>query len=214
VFGTTVVDGRPGLIMERVDGADLLSIVGRKPWLVWSIANRCGHMQAELNSVRAPEGLPTLSDVMRRRITQSGRVPAELIGPTLHVLDSLPDGDRICHGDLHPGNIIRSGSDHVIIDWTNVARGDPAADYARTDLMLRVGDVPDSAPIIVRYGAVFARRLMLSSFRRSYAAAGVIDPESASRWEVPVVATRLCDGIERERDMLIRMLETRLHLSL
>jgi aminoglycoside phosphotransferase (APT) family kinase protein len=207
VLGKTTIDGRPGLIMERVDGVDLLTIVGRKPWLVWSVAQLSGRMQAQLNSSEAPPDIPSLKDLIRRRVTQSGRVPPHLADRALAMLDTVPDGDRICHGDLHPGNIIRSSHGHMIIDWTNVARGDATADFVRTDLMIRMGSIPPGSPIVIRYGALFARRLMLSTFRRSYLGALPLDKRQIARWEVPVVANRLCDGIEEERTKLLEILE-------
>ena len=35
VYEEVVIDGRPGLMMERLAGRDLLTIIGQKPWLVF-----------------------------------------------------------------------------------------------------------------------------------------------------------------------------------
>ena len=37
---TTIVEGRHGLVMERIDGPDLLTLLGRKPWHIWSSLNQ------------------------------------------------------------------------------------------------------------------------------------------------------------------------------
>ena len=34
-YEQVVVDGRPGLVRERLQGTDLFSLMGRKPWLVF-----------------------------------------------------------------------------------------------------------------------------------------------------------------------------------
>ncbi|TMA37195.1 MAG: aminoglycoside phosphotransferase family protein, partial [Deltaproteobacteria bacterium] len=44
------------------------------------------------------------------------------------MLETLPDGDQLCHGDMHPGNIMLSRRGPMVIDWTNARRGHPAAD--------------------------------------------------------------------------------------
>src|SRR3546814_7594415 len=62
----------------------------------------------------------------------------------LPILDALPDGDRLCHGDYHPGNVIETAGGPVVIDWPAVTRGHPDADYARTLLLLRLGEPPSS----------------------------------------------------------------------
>jgi aminoglycoside phosphotransferase (APT) family kinase protein len=203
----TTVDGRPGLVMERIDGIDMLAVVGKQPWLVFSIGAQSGRIHAEMHEVRAPEGIPALKDVFRRRITRSGRVPPELIDCALSALDSLPDGDRLCHGDFHPGNIMRTAGEPVIIDWTNASRGDPTADYVRTNLMIRMGGIPPGVSPVIKYGSIVARGLMRSSYVRAYRRVRSIDEALADRWEVAVAANRLADGIEDERAKLVARLE-------
>lgn len=200
-------DGRPGLIMERIEGVDMLAVVGKEPWQVFSIGALSGRIHAHMHEVRAPEGIPALKDVFRRRITQSGRVPPELINFALSALDALPDGDRLCHGDFHPGNIMRTDGEPVIIDWTNASRGDPTADYARTNLMIHMGGIPPGVSPVIKYGSIVARGLMRSSYVRAYRRVRSIDEALADRWEIAVAANRLADGIEDERAKLIALLE-------
>src|SRR5205823_5058724 len=38
VYGRRTLDGRPGMIMERVDGPDLLTVLLRQPWRLPSVA--------------------------------------------------------------------------------------------------------------------------------------------------------------------------------
>jgi tRNA A-37 threonylcarbamoyl transferase component Bud32 len=35
VFSTETVEGRPAIVMERIDGDDLLELIARKPWRIW-----------------------------------------------------------------------------------------------------------------------------------------------------------------------------------
>jgi aminoglycoside phosphotransferase (APT) family kinase protein len=210
VFETTTVDGRPGLVMERIDGIDMLTIVGKQPWQVFAVGATTGRMHAALHEVVAPAVIPTTKQRMRDRIEHSPLVPHELKAPVFDVLDSLPDGDRLCHGDFHPGNLLRTDGDAVIIDWPNVTSGDPTADYVRTDLMMRMGSIPPGAPLVIRYGAYFARGLMRGSYTRAYRRVRPIDNTLADRWFVPVMATRLCDEIPEERETLLRELRERL----
>jgi aminoglycoside phosphotransferase (APT) family kinase protein len=202
----TTVDGRPGLVMERIEGVDMLLLVGKQPWLVFSVGAQSGRIQAGLHEVRAPESLPPLRVALRGRIERAA-LPGELARFALGVLDELPDGDRLCHGDLHPGNIMRTTGDPVLIDWTNVTRGDPAADFARTNLMIRMGDVPPGSPLVIRYGAIVARGLMRGSYVRAYRRARPLDMALAARWEIPVAAARVAEGIESENPKLLRLLE-------
>lgn len=42
------------------------------------------------------------------------------------------DGDSLCHGDFHPGNILLSNGHTMVIDFMNVYHGDFLYDVART----------------------------------------------------------------------------------
>jgi aminoglycoside phosphotransferase (APT) family kinase protein len=207
VHGEATVDGRPGLVMERIDGTDYLTIIGKQPWRVYSVGSLSGAVHAGLHAAQAPESLPPLRARLKQRITSDTELPARLRRFALEALEPLPDGDRLCHGDFHPGNILETKEGPIVIDWTNATRGDPDADFARTLLMIRIGDPPPSAPLVVRVGAKFARRLLLWGYTRAYRRIRPVSDFAASRWDVPVAAARITEGIEVEYPALRRFLE-------
>ena len=210
VHGTTTVRERPGLVMERIDGPDMLTLVGKRPWLLLPAARVFGELHAQLHEAEAPSDLRALKASLKRRIESSDRVPRHLAEFAISKLEELPDGDRLCHGDFHPGNIIWRDERPVIIDWTNVTRGDPAADYARTELMIRMGDPPPGSSLPLRAMALVGRGLLIWAYRREYRKRRSLDDALVSRWEAPVMANRLVEGIEPERRKLLRLLEERL----
>jgi aminoglycoside phosphotransferase (APT) family kinase protein len=146
VHGTAIVEGRHGVIMDRVDGPDLFARFGRQLWRLGGAARLLGMTHARLHEITAPADLPALRERARRRIESAAHLPMELATLALRELDRLPDGDRLCHGDFHPGNVLVGAAGPVVIDWANATRGDPMADFARTRLMLRLGDVPPGVP--------------------------------------------------------------------
>ena len=86
----------------------------------------------------------------------------------LEALNGLPDGDRLCHGDFHPGNCIIGDDGMRVIDWPNAYAGDPDADVARTLLTLRVGDPPEGTMGIMRALIWVGRRIMIAYYQRGY----------------------------------------------
>jgi hypothetical protein len=102
---------------------------------------------------------------------------------------------------------MRSGNKHAIIDWANARRGDPIADHVRTDMMIRIGDIPPGAPLVIRIGARFARSTMRIAYHRAYRRRRAVDKVLADRWLVPVMANRVYEGIEPERAKLLGLLE-------
>ncbi|HLF73012.1 MAG TPA: aminoglycoside phosphotransferase family protein [Anaerolineales bacterium] len=113
-------------------------------------------------------------------------------GFVLDSLEPLPDGDRLCHGDFHPANIILTGRGPVIIDWMDATRGHPLADVA---------GLPESLPA----------RLMVRSFRgiirreylRRYFRDQPTERKLLQAWLPILAAARLSEVIPEERGTLL-----------
>ena len=205
VFEVVEVMSRPGLVMERIEGADLLTIVGRQPWRLLWVAGVTARAQAAMHQVQASAELPSIKERITRVAGNSPQVPERVGARALEALAGLPDGDRLCHGDFHPGNIIMSSEGPVIIDWSNVSRGDPLADVARTVLMLAIGEPPPGSSPIVTTFARFGGKIMLWSYLRAYRRASPLDMELVNRWKAVRIADRLAEGIPEERPALLRL---------
>ena len=87
--------------------------------------------QLKINAAKA-HSLEKLKDRLAESLFAADLPSATLY--ELHMrLESLPVGDRICHGDFAPSNLIVNGEDEdYIVDWSHAAQGVPAADAART----------------------------------------------------------------------------------
>ena len=204
-----MVNGRPGIVMERLRGTDLLSVMGRKPWLVFRAGRLTGEVHARINAARGPASLPKVKDVAQEMLASLGRrdpaVQLEWIG---RILARLPDGEALCHGDFHPGQVMLSDGECVAFDWAGAKRGDPLFDYARTRVLLTIGEPPPGAPLLFRLLAKLGRRLLVSSYARSYErnAAEPVDQARVRDWEVVNLAVRLFEDIPGERPRLMRRL--------
>lgn len=201
--GVVEVEGRPGLVLERIFGVDGLEEIAKRPWRLWGAAVALGHQHALIGSAEAPSELPSLRDVLRRRIERAN-VPEQARVRALGYLDGSPDGDRVCHGDFHPGNLIWSDDGPVVIDWANASRGDPVADHARTLLLLRIGPLPPGTPLALRLAAKVARSVLLLGYRRAYSSRLPADHSTLARWTLPVAVARVAEGIVEEREALDR----------
>ncbi len=111
---------------------------------------------------------------------------------------SSPPGEIICHGDFHPGNVLLSDRGPILIDWTGATRGDLTADFARTRLMLQVGELPPGVPAAIRALAAVGRRTLWKLYERNYRRASSIRLDLVDRWTIVVAANRLTEAVESE----------------
>ena len=202
VYERVAVDGRPGVVLDRVDGIDLLGSLAGRPWTVRAVGKLLGVEHAALHRVGAPAGLPDLQDELRHRLA-SRLVPNEVRTRALARLEGLPAGDRLLHGDFHPANLLRSTNGYVVIDWTNGMSGDPAADVARTILLMGGGKLADGTPVVVRVLAPMVRRALLAGYLGAYARELPLDRDRVDRWLPVWAAARLAEDIEAERAFLL-----------
>jgi Ser/Thr protein kinase RdoA (MazF antagonist) len=62
--------------------------------------------------------------------------------PTAHrpgilaLIERLPPGDALCHGDLHPGNVIMTAEGPRLVDWSGSVRAPAAYDLAISHILL------------------------------------------------------------------------------
>lgn len=129
------VQGRNGLIYERVTGESMLTILGRKPWKVFAYARALAQLHLQMHECSFEAAVPAQKPRLRNKIDHAVPLPASLKSDLLAALDAMPEGNCICHGDFHPDNVLVSGNDIVIIDWIDASRGNPLADVARTSII-------------------------------------------------------------------------------
>jgi hypothetical protein len=132
-------DDGTDLIMERVEGASMVEVLGRRPWRLRSQGALLAGLHRRLHLIPGPDWLPSVAGSA---------------------------GTALLHLDLHPLNVLLGPSGPVVIDWTNAARGDPAVDVALSWVLMTAGEIPGGrwkAALMSR-----ARGLLVSSFLRDF----------------------------------------------
>ena len=122
--GAVTVDGRSGIVLDRIDGVPLSEVLAAAQGAeVEQLAERFVELQRRLNVTTVP-GLPPLVPRLRveldSTVGDAGR-RAELLAR----LDELDDGTLgVLHYDFHPNNVLVTPEDRwVVIDWLTVAAG-------------------------------------------------------------------------------------------
>jgi aminoglycoside phosphotransferase (APT) family kinase protein len=171
----TDVDGQPALLYPLVDGPSLTATLRKQPLSARTRLRAMGRLHHSIHK-QPVTGLRTLKSVLQTDIDY-GPASAALKQAAAAYLATLPEGDRLLHGDFHIDNIIVSGDRLVILDWAKAAIGDPAADVVRSEMLMLFGEGP-ADPITNLW-----RRWAAGQLRRAYA----MPSDRLSAWR-PIVA--------------------------
>ena len=198
------LDGRRGLIYERLEGISMLQDMNARPWMLWKHARSLAELQITIHQ-KSISGLPTYKDRLRYAIDKSPQLNDELRKKVLVMLEALPDGPNVCHGDYHPGNVFLTKHGPVVIDWMTACSGSPWADVARTSLILSIG--AKAAGKQVRPILRMAISLYHRSYLHRYLALNSNKGNELNRWVPVIAAARLNEEIHPEREALIKMVK-------
>ncbi len=148
-----------GLLMRFLDGPVYLRKVAKSPvGMTWALV-ALARWQACQHAKPAPAvDLPSARLVFSHRLVSSVAGVAA-IAAAQRVVTASSDGDRLCHGDLHLGNMIATKEGLAAIDWAKAFVGMAEIDIARSELLIRYG----------QYGR-FMRRFPLARIMRHISA--------------------------------------------
>ncbi|MEJ2759761.1 MAG: aminoglycoside phosphotransferase family protein, partial [Anaerolineales bacterium] len=197
------LDGRIGIIYQRVDGPTMLAVLRQKMYRFPYFARQMADLHAEMHTKPA-SGLEPVHERLAGKIA----AVAEFSGAEkddLHTrLFQLPQEDKLLHGDFHPDNILLTGSGPVIIDWIDATLGHPLADVARTTVIFRFGVPPEEKIVRLLIGGI-TRIYLRRYFRESPYTQADLDA-----WLLVVAAGRLSENIPHEREPLLAFVRNRL----
>lgn len=147
------------MVMERLDGRSLLDVLRSRPWRAKAIGRQIADVQRQIHAAPA------------------GDIDLPRVG----------DGDAILHFDLHPDNVMVTAVGPVVIDFSNVAVGDPLADVMFSWMLMSTAE-PDEIPLLLRPVIRRIRRNLVAGFIQ-----GITIDERARGWIRFACERRLAD---------------------
>ena len=205
IFDTVQIDGRHGFVMSRVEGISLLDRFGSKPWGLLGDAKLFASLHVQVNATQSDD-LPPLRERLRANITEAGVLPDEWKAEAHTVLNALPDGDFVCHGDFHPDNVMITSDGPAIIDWPAAQKGVAAADFARALVVLMTATLPAHIPRFQRLMMDAGRALFTHTYRKHYRRITRMNPDYVRAWMLPICAARFNENPVNDMPALHRLM--------
>lgn len=205
-LGTVMVDGRFGLIYERIDGPSMQEHLDRRLWQLDRMARTFAELHAAMHTADG-NGLPDQLSTLREAIERARRMlRPSAVDAALARVSHLQPGTSVCHGDLHPGNVLLAPDRAVVIDWENARSGNPAGDVARSLYLFRDSPLGDPSNAIARVALGFLRRRFARLYLARYRELRPLDDGELRAWRLPILAARMAEGIDEERSFLLELI--------
>lgn len=204
VLDVVQVQERDAIVFERVWGPSMLDLILDDPRKAAEYGQGLASVHRQILRAGLPVAVPGLVGRMRKKIIEIKQFSESERDRALHVLEGLPRGATLLHGDLHPGNVLMSPAGPVAIDWFDAAIGHPVADVVRSSLLIRPFD-----SVVERPHMPEVARPVLRELHESYVLAMhdvlALPRDELCQWEAVVAASRLAEEAETDEAPLLAL---------
>jgi uncharacterized protein (TIGR02172 family) len=134
-----------GLVYELLKAKTLSTYVKQHPKQLDSCARKYAELFRQLHQIEVPSGgnIPSAIEHERQQIEHIRRYfSEESIDMMLHIVDSIPAGNRLLHLDLQTKNVMVQDDELMLIDMGEVSYGHPLLDlgHAYSAMVSLIGD--------------------------------------------------------------------------
>jgi len=196
------LEGRKGITYERISGVSMLKQIMEKPLAAGRCARHLADIHYQIHQYKV-EGFPIYKEALEWNIRRLETLTENQKQKILAQLKQLPDGDTLCHGDFHPGNIITNEKQSVILDWMTATTGNPSADVARTMLLLKDAVLPEGTPRLMGYIITIMRNRLAKGYLKRYMQLSGMHLKDIKQWRIPILAARLMEWVPEEEKKFI-----------
>jgi uncharacterized protein (TIGR02172 family) len=195
-------EGRQGILFERIEGPLMLNLIFTQADQVEDLARSFAEAQTQIHQTQV-SGFASLHEPLAGVIASSKWIDDQQRAHLCGILQNLPAGDALIHGDYHPGNVAVSSRGAIVLDWLTARQGDPHADVANTVMLIRHASVPgDNPAVIEQINAV--RGAFLSIYQQRYLELKPgTDWERVEQWMLLLILSRLTMDNQDERERLL-----------
>jgi hypothetical protein len=203
------LDGRRGLVYDRVYGISMLKMINMRPWLLLRLAKQLAELHFAIHC-QDGAGFPSIRPALDSTIQWIESYPNLPANNVIKLLKDLPDNHTLCHLDFHPDQVMLTDQGPVILDWATAHQGHPLADVARTAILLKIGQAPYGG-LAMRLMISLWRSLFLETYLRHYFEGNTqYNRRDLTPWLIPVAVGRLNEEIAGEKQALLGVIDNAL----
>lgn len=138
-----------GIVFRKESGETLYEYIERTGDLRGA-AEQMAELQKRINSCtfdsEKTDAIESTHQLLRRNMLASGKADSDATKEMLRFLGTMKEGNSLCHGNLHPDNIILTKNGATAISFSSFSIGMPIYDVARTFFLIAYTPLPGDEP--------------------------------------------------------------------
>ena len=188
-------DGRRGVVYETIKSKSLGETIQSNPELMEELTDKYIAQLNLLHSIHTDNPVfGSMKDNYRMQVENASKHLTEEEGKMLEmVLDALPEGDILVHGDAHTKNIMIQNGEMLWIDMEGMSAGHPIYDLisiaavlngVRNDDKMTMGICGMDVATVLKFRQCFVKKFFKTE-----------DPEMLQRYDSMIEALRLIRAV-------------------
>jgi hypothetical protein len=196
-------DSRYGQLFAANEGTWLSDAYLQKPLKVGAYARIMAEQHRRIHQMAPIAGLASQREVLKGKILCADIEPSAIKRSVVSLLNRLPHGNSVCHGDFQPFSVLLGAKALLICNWKDVTNGNPLCDVARTALIMTC-TVPGGSLRArgLRAYLNYNNRLYLSAYLRKESG----HETELEAWMVINAAARLSEDVP-EKERLLKIIK-------
>lgn len=200
--GIIEFEGKIGIIYKKLEGVSLTDLLSKNPFSIKKNAKLFSQLHFQIHQ-KDGNNLPKQKEYLLKNIQMTDLLTIQEKQSICEYLRSLPEGNQVCHGDFHPDHILVSKDQVKVIDWMTASSGNPIGDIAKTFIIIKYTYLPKSMPHIIRMLLEVLRDNFCRYYLEEYEKQTGISMEEIEKWTLPVMASRLAEGVHPDEQQLL-----------
>ena len=199
---------RYGIIFEKIQAKTLNHFLQNDFMNVKKYAKEYAEMMLSFHKVELKDELRTID--YSERISRVKQLNDADKAKLIEYYRSLPKGNRLCHGDFHPDNVLVGDDRYVVIDWITGYIGHPGSDLCRTLLLMDTPYGRKMMPWYLRLVAGIVVNTFKKTFLEEYFKQSDITKQEIYQWMPVIAAARFLENVPHEEKWLKRIIKKRM----
>lgn len=185
----------------------MLKMLIDKPWQVVKHSRKLAELHSDMNKIPLT-GFPSFRDRWFKNIERVPNLSENIKQKLIYQVNQLPKSNQLCHFDYHPDQVIYTPSGPVILDWMTACAGHPAADVARTQILLTIGKPPDAGGWMKILVSLLGKIANFYYLKRYLELNPQMKRSLIQAWLAPMAAVRLIEAIPGEEQDLMKIIQS------